>query len=328
MKFFHLALALVFAGSVFTHAYGVDQFEPANSGGQNPVPLTFETGFVFWDGQYQPPPYTLAWNDGVISINGRSIQTAVPQDDSLQFSDFADALRRGDTVVVLPGDSGRIIWAGTACMIFEKVLSAPGQPVSMENVKGWSPIGVSLDEWNLHFQNLKVTSEFRERAEELFRQVEQRESRADWSILVTGVFHRSGYLFTVTALVLVTLAVGQLLGSHRHLVPDEASSVDPKVADGAFMRNLKLIVALATLDLLWTIGAAAAGEMIELNPIGSRLIQSPWALTLLKLFCTLIAVTIFHGFRQHPLIRKANWWSCAMYMLVGMRWIFLSGAMI
>lgn len=294
---------------------------------QLPRSLTIHAGFVFWDGQYQPLPYTLAEYEGGISLNGRPLGEKLPP-EQMTLVAISETLKRGDSLVVLPGPSPRFIPTGTASMMFENILAGPGEPISMSDRGGWNPVGVSLCEWNLHFQDMELTAEFRMRAEELIARVGETRSRNDWSQTVSYLFHQCGYVFTVTALVLVTFAVGQLLGSHRLLVSPEASSLDPKTIEWAFSVNLRLIVALAALDLVWTIGAASAGEMTELNPIGSHLIHSPWALAVMKSVSTLIAVSIFHSCRFHPLVRKANWWACTVYMLVGMRWVFLSGAMI
>lgn len=289
--------------------------------------MTVSSGFVFWDGQYQPLPYKLTEAEGCISLNGRPL--GPKQHSELEsMRNVADRLNRGDSLVLLPGPSPRFVPTVTASMMFECILTSPGKPVTMINRSGWNPVGVSLDEWNQNFQNIVVTAEFRDRSQQLIAGVGEVRSQADWCVLTRSFFHQCGYLFTVTALVLVTLAVGQLLGSHRLLVSPESNLIDPKIIDWAFTGNLRLIVALAVLDLAWTIGAAGAGEMTELNPIGRRLIQSPWALTILKSTSTIIAVSIFHCCRLHPLVRKANWWACTVYMLVGMRWIFLSGAMI
>lgn len=322
-----LSLVLAFSVGTMMPAQGFAENSDPEIEEQPPKSKNVQSGFVFWDGQYLPLPYTLTEGGNCIYLNGRLLGP-FQHSEQQSLGTIADQLERGDALVVLPGPSPRFVSAVTASMIFENVLASPGEPVTIGSRDGWNPVGVSLDEWNQHFQHMEITAEFRDRAQSLIDWVNDVRSQADWCLWKQAMFAKCGYLLTVGAIVLVTLAVGQLLGSHRLLVSPEADSVDPKVIDGAFTGNLRLIVALAALDLVWTIGAASAGEMTEMNPIGRQLIQSPWALTLMKSASTLIAVAIFHSCRLHPLVRKANWWACTVYMLVGMRWIFLSGAMI
>lgn len=130
------------------------------------------------------------------------------------------------------------------------------------------------------------------------------------------------YPLTLAAMVIGVLALGHMLKwAARGLDEAEGTGEGRSPAIRATEVALLLMLAMAAIDLLWTILAGQAGVMKEINPIASGFIDSPLRLTLFKLAATLAGCGILYAWRQRRQIQQATWWVCLVCVLVTFRWV-------
>jgi hypothetical protein len=84
-----------------------------------------------------------------------------------------------------------------------------------------------------------------------------------------------------------------------------------------------LIAALSGLDLVWTLLASHAGQMAELNPIGTQLLGNPLHLSLFKITATVASCSLLMFLRRHPRAQLATWWMCLICTVLTFRWLVL-----
>ena len=91
--------------------------------------------------------------------------------------------------------------------------------------------------------------------------------------------------------------------------------------------SLALVVVYSVLDLTWTILAHQAGQMLELNPLGSHLIENPLHLVVFKAGATGLAVGLLFVLRKYRRAQLAAWWVCLVCTLLTARWLTISPMM-
>jgi hypothetical protein len=92
--------------------------------------------------------------------------------------------------------------------------------------------------------------------------------------------------------------------------------------------SLALIAAFSGLDLVWTLLASGAGQMTELNPIGSHLLRNPLHLSLFKITATVVSCGLLMYLRQHQRAQLATWWMCLVCTVLTFRWLVLNSMFI
>lgn len=322
----------------------------------HPTPIgPISNGFVFDHGQYVLLPYFVRQSDSVVSIVGDDHETEVSASSETGDTDtrtakrtkggskakrrppnqagwrsarrVADELAGGLTEVFLEGRPPVLLRRHESAEFMAWLLDKNRQPLASDPRPSWLPANEDVKQWNQFFAAFEVQDEFALRARTHITDVAATLSVAEQEIGAQQLLHRSVYPLSVGGLLLIAMATGQLLGSHKEMTT-EVGVEESEVINAAIGRCLWLIVGFAALDLIWTILAARAGEMRELNPFGSRFIQDPWLLTAAKVVCTALAVGILHGLRSHVAARRAAWWMCLVSALVAVRWVFLSGVLV
>ncbi|MGI9473666.1 MAG: DUF5658 family protein [Rubripirellula sp.] len=141
------------------------------------------------------------------------------------------------------------------------------------------------------------------------------------SILQANVWsERIGYPLTIVAMVLVVLAFGHLL-SNKPTLTDAVMEEFPKETKMVVGRSLMIVALLSIIDLVWTMAAAQAGSIRELNPLGSKLLHDPMQLIVFKFLVTSIAIGLLYRLKQQPIAQMASWWSCLVLTLLTARWL-------
>ncbi len=299
-------------------------------------------GFLFVDGKYLPPPYVVRTTDIDIQIvsqgevacsvspnrngNGRRDSQRDDRGDR-QWSRLARnldyALETSKTMVVFKGEQPSIIDRFDAGFMFEWLLKDPRKQLTSDPLPMWISVQDSLEKWNEKFASFVASTEFRDRAKQEIAVSRTNYDEEKKIIDAKRLLSRSQYPLSVAAMLLIAVAAGKLLGSH-HVINAESTNEDP-VADWAVAWLLLLAIAFSVLDLVWTLLAARAGEMIELNPLGNKFISNPTVLSIVKAISILFAAGVLYMLRKKLLARRACWWVCLICMLVVIRWVVLSG---
>jgi hypothetical protein len=195
------------------------------------------------------------------------------------------------------------------------------QPVSyLEDL----PDGFDRDVWNEWVAEFQPTPEFVSRAVAYVEVFERAEREGQAAIAATRRLQDWSYFLSLAGMIGAVLGFGHLL-SHRP--PVGAKSLDTD-ASPLTMRmltyTLTLIVLYSGLDLTWTILAHQAGQMLELNPLGSRLVEDPMRLIAFKVGATGLAVGLLFWLRKYCRAQLAAWWLCLILTLLTARWLMMS----
>jgi hypothetical protein len=127
------------------------------------------------------------------------------------------------------------------------------------------------------------------------------------------------YPLTVLGMALAVLASGHLLKSVPSRLREDAPEASKQMR--ATILSATLVLFLSALDLAWTILAAQAGQMRELNPLGDGLIDDPYRLIAFKSSATLLSCGLLIALRHHHIARLAAWWLCLVCTILTFRWL-------
>ncbi|MCI0359170.1 MAG: hypothetical protein L0211_11885 [Planctomycetaceae bacterium] len=297
-------------------------------------------GLLFVDGEYIPLPLTMRIEDGRLVVNDRpvlcrSVNEAdhprswrpAPQQLARNLGlEIATQLTVPQVVVSLP-DQPLVVIADPAsqCELLCKLAGleavAGARPVALRDQL---PSDLDVGLWDQWIADFAPTPEFVTRVSayvEVFARA-QRESEA--ALAATRRLHDFSYPLTLAGMVAAVLGFGHLL-SHRP--PVGAKSLDTDASPLALRVlnwSLVLVVAYSALDLAWTILAGQAGQMLELNPLGSRLIEDPLKLIAFKAGATAISVGLLFYLRKYCKAQLAAWWICLILTLLTARWLMMS----
>src|SRR5690606_31604564 len=168
------------------------------------------------------------------------------------------------------------------------------------------------DQWRQEFQ---PTAALRRQAEPIITEYETAEAENLAQIAAVRRFDAVAYPLTLLGMLLSVVAFGHLLMSlpnsreMREGTSDGSVGISRDVVR-ATMISVFLVAALSSLDLVWTLLASQAGQMLELNPIASHFINDPLSLIAFKAAATLLGCGLLFGLRRHSRAQLASWWMC------------------
>lgn len=183
---------------------------------------------------------------------------------------------------------------------------------------------IDRDVWDTWIATFRTSSEFdavTQQAIDLINGVEAKNSRSRAAV---ERLRSMTYPLSVIGLMLTVFSFGHVVS---HKPPTRYTPVsDEHALETQVMvhRSLILVVALSLLDLVWTILASQANQMVELNPFGRALIHDPILLSGFKFAMTGFAVTLLFVLRSHRVAQTASWWACMILTLLTMRWLALT----
>jgi hypothetical protein len=314
-----------------------------------------ETGFLFVEGEYVPPPYEVRADDNVVLVNdiavqtfpaGKPVERQVERPSDRPFErdprfrrqgeftsrsparDAVQTLRSqlmGDQMVIrLPGQPEVAIDnAGARHEFLKELLGYEGQA---QNVSFSASLPPSLDMavWNRWVNSFEPSEDFVSRAGGIVQLYERTLAQNLAEIGATRRLNTFAYPLSVCGMVLTTIGMGHLL-SQRPPVGSKPKETDATpLAIRAAIYSLGLVILFSGLDLAWTILASQAGQMRELNPLGSHLIENPLGLVAFKVGATLLAVGLLLALRKYKRAQLAAWWVCLICTLLTARWVLLN----
>lgn len=128
------------------------------------------------------------------------------------------------------------------------------------------------------------------------------------------------YGITVLGIVLGVVALGTLLSDRPNSntrwrdIDTSGDSIPMAV------RNIVLVVVLSFFDLGCTLLAQSSVGFVEMNPLGSGLLENPLLLTGFKVVSLLVSCAILLSLRRYRGAQIASWWMCLVCTILTFRW--------
>jgi hypothetical protein len=314
---------------------------------------TIDNGLLFLDGEFLPRPYRICATSAGTSVNGRAVNSPLPPlDEEDEHPDRESSRRRpgwrwgrmplrgreagwasrrtaetleqmlaNDAIVVGFANQELTIiqQLSKQCDFLQMLLAPDPSSKAFQTLiadRATESARARWKEWILGFTS---SDEFRSLAEQKIAfvdDIEARNSRASQAMLRAQAM---AYPLTVFGMVLGVLALGHLLRTAPK-PGSEPNSMRPDVIRATWV-TLGLIAVMSACDLGWTILASSAGQMRELNPLGSRLIEHPHSLIAFKAALTMIGCGILGALRCDSRAQLVSWWLCLVSAVLTFRWV-------
>lgn len=358
-----VALGLLICVSLATAQDRPDQ-------GRASPPSPISRGFVFIDGQYLPPPYTVAATENGATINGQAIMldrvgqspsgapmftNAGPwnarQEEPRQREHGGDRERRArrgppaewgqhrridpvaklrrelDENLVLVSFADRPVVAlpsRASEELLRLALRDDDTPMRIKMVMDALPPSADFEQWRTWLTSYQAQEPLVSNASYIVTQLETIEADNLATIVANRRLHDWAYPLTVFGMVMGVVSLGHLLKSPPKAPTLKVSDEERDLLIKASIFSLGLVVVLSLLDLVWTILAANAGQMHEVNPIGNHLIENPVLLSAFKIGATVMSCSILLMLRRHLRAQWAAWWLCLICTVLTFRWLVLN----
>jgi Domain of unknown function (DUF5658) len=305
-----------------------------------------ETGYLFADGRYIPPPYHIAVSpEGKVYVNGEVLPGEIGFGGARgEYSRPQPMPGRGfgwgrgfafrprehrhlqsrleaEQVVVTFSDA-QVVNLPDQTYHFLKSLTDPDPTSEHFRALLAALPAETATRWRAWITGFDVPPDLQARAEEMIGGYEAALAENQAQIRAVRILDTIGYPLTVTGMLLAVIALGHLLMSvpNRMATHPEARRELPR----ATTISLVLIIAFSAFDLVWTILTAQSGQMREMNPIGSRLVDSPELLIGFKLAATGVGCGLLYALRRHGRAQLASWWLCLVCTVLTFRWLMFN----
>lgn len=307
---------------------------------------TVETGKLFIENRFIEAPYHISWTSDSITLNGTvfpvistpetvkaeaSRMRRFPERQPRSFSAAAYSARQ--ILRTLEDEYVVVVFASEEGVPFQKqfqTFRSPstvyalyshllGQPLSEGRVN----FDMSEEQWqqmqpllNTLVPNVELTKSMQQFIDDLDQQeVETNQHHAAIARLDTFA-----YPLTIIAMVLGVYAFGHMLKWAGTTLANSEATNTPQAIRYVEV-GLMLMLAMSAIDLVWTLLAAQAGAMQELNPIAAHFVKSPMQLTVFKLVATGVGCGILYVYRHRAQMQQATWWMCLVTVLLTFRWV-------
>lgn len=294
-------------------------------------------GFLFVDHQCLVPPYEFESAGGRYRVNGvelQLVQTDLQErrrrnrDSSRQreprnpIREFARDLENGRSIVFLSGQPAIRLEQTTEAYYLLRALVdvCQGHKPSAADLD-WLRFSQSPEDWRQWLAKFEPGDDFLARAQAEIEAIDTSESTG---VAAAARVRRRGaaaYAVFLVGMTVTVLAIGHLISHPPAAEPSAAGVSLTPLAWQSFSRSLLLAAVLAAFDLVWTLLWSQTEGLVELNPLGSRLIRDPHLLVAFKGTATFVTLVVLFLLRAHRIARVAAWWSCLVFTLVAMRWL-------
>jgi len=322
-----------------------------------PTEASAAKGFVFIHGEYLPPPYEIRYAEGEVAINGHKLTCLPtrgfhgpgyggrffgpgygPGRSSDPWRPLVGELAQhlaSDTVVMSFADQPLVVFASSAATYdLLKMLTRGSSGATNSNSAKVMPVSYleQLPEnfdravWDQWIGSFEPPANLVQRGLALVAHYDKTEQDAKSSLAATKRLNAWAYPLTIGLMVVTVLAVGHLLGGRPHAGKPTTGIDDSPEMIRALNWSLAFVAMLSLGDLALTILAGQAGQMRELNPLGSHLIHDTRHLFGFKVGATLPALLLLWLLRRHKRAQIAAWWVCLILVIVTFRWLTVNSA--
>jgi hypothetical protein len=324
------------------------------------VNATLTKGFVFLNGEYLSPPYEIREGEQSVIINGQALPSLLPdleaaRRDGLRMEgprgegprgpgqpgmgpprgnpiryQALEILRQleGNGVILAFAEQPLIRLDGGSTYELFKLLLSDGDYVKRVSLVERLPAELDRDLWNGWLDRYAPPPELRSRSAGLITAFDAAEREAMSAIAATRRINDWAYPLTIGGFVITVLAVGHLLGGRPHAGKSRHGRDDSPEMIRALNWTLVLIALMSLLDLTWTILAAQANQMRELNPFGSHLVEDPRHLVGFKVGATFPSLALLWLLRGYKRAQIAAWWICLLLTVLAFRWLAFNSTMV
>jgi hypothetical protein len=291
---------------------------------------------VFIDGVYVPPPYKIVQAEDKVTINEQPILYPTPRQEPRR-GPFENVHSTAlDLASQLDAGAAIVAWNETPCVTLFgmrstqllRLLTSERNAKDTQELLTALPSDIDRRIWEAWLRDYEATDNFLARAELALEEIEQLEAAGAQAVNSVTRLRTLAYPLTMFGMVLAVFSLGHLL----QCPPRGPDELKPSRRRAALCRativSLALIAAFSGLDLVWTLLASGAGQMTELNPIGSHLLRNPLHLSLFKITATVVSCGLLMYLRQHQRAQLATWWMCLVCTVLTFRWLVLNSMFI
>lgn len=306
-----------------------------------PEPTTIETGFVFIDGEYVAPPYSVRRSAEGVTVNDRTAISYRPRSSEgsgdrgrersrgsfrgwgrppfggggwLGTGEIEAALSNEDVVWFQSNRTRTLGRTGDGYTLLKKVLGEEDE-VDLERFGSLGDeIVEALNVGSFPSELLAGARTQVDRLEDAWEAERIAAEAQSW-------LDRLNFPLTMIGMLCAAAAIGHLLVGWPQLARDQDDPERTGLGRRILLRSVAFVVVFSALDLVWTILASRAGTMLELNPIAARFVSDPATLALFKVTATLIGAGLLVGLRQHRVAQMASCWLCLVTTLLTCRWL-------
>jgi len=214
---------------------------------------------------------------------------------------------------------------GSAYALF-KLLTTNAEPIRRVSLAERLPDELDRSVWNGWLDRYQAPENLRGRAAALVAAYDASEQQAMSEIAATRRLNALAYPLTLGSFFITVLAVGHLLGGRPHAGKSPFGQDTTPEMIQALNWTLVLLGLLTAMDLAWTILAAQANQMRELNPLGSHLIDNPRQLIGFKVGATFPSLALLWLLRKYKRAQIAAWWICLILTVLAFRWLSYNSA--
>jgi len=286
-------------------------------------------GFFVVEGQYVPPPYTVAWHDGAVHVNGHRLPEltqpgsgpawaqAWRKSPARTVAKIEQRLHDDELLIVLDPQIAGFANAYEATEIFEILLGDDAPEVKIKALSAIPLPWIHSADWARLVEAFEPTAELPDRVADLKEQqqtpaVFRPEARATSATLASGM--------TIFSIVLTVLALGTLL-TYRPAPNRGWRGLNPtRNACRLVVRCAILLVVLNLFDLACTLLAVQSGGFWELNPLAHRMMGNVAVMAACKIGLVGVGAAMLVVLRRYRLTQLASWWVCVFYTVLMLRW--------
>jgi hypothetical protein len=297
-------------------------------------------GILIVDSEYVPLPLTMHVEEGQLLVNDRPVKChagqalerphpwrASPEQLARELELVIANQIAAPYVIVALADQPLVILTAPAAqraLLCKLARIDAGLNVRPAALRDQLPADLDADVWETWIAKFSPTPEFVSRATAYIENFARVEREAEAALAANRRLNEFSYPLSLVGMIASVLGFGHLL-SHRPPVGTKSLDTDTSpLALGVLTWSLALVVVYSALDLTWTILAYQAGQMLELNPLGSRLIGDPLKLIAFKMGATAVSVGLLFYLRKYCKAQLAAWWICLILTLLTGRWLMMS----
>jgi len=313
---------------------------------------TCESGMLFFEDQFIEAPYHISCTNDSITLNGVVYTIPAPASridselsgkrfrrfpgDQRQFFPAANFARQ--FARVLEDDAVVILFPPEEGLPFKNQFALLQQPstryalyaslLKHRTYESRVDFEVSEEQWERMqplLNSVVLPNALLERMQQFVDKMDEQEAEFVERHAAVARLDTFAYPLTIVAMILGVFAFGHMLKwAGTTLANAETNS--PQAIRYVEV-GLLLMLALSSIDLIWTLLAVQAGAMEEVNPIAAQFINSPLQLTIFKLVATGIGCGILYAYRHRAQMQQATWWLCLVTVLLTFRWLVFDSMM-